>query len=275
YDVIVTKYNPRGEEIWTQTYDVAGYDDAAVDLFIDDNSNVYLAGTTFNPSNSGYQVLVLKYNASGTFLWDDVYAYPNSLYNLATSITGHGNSIYIGGATYNITNQADYLALSYTATGTMIWNYSWNNVSYNDVVTKINLTGNTLSLAGGTQIDSDKWEYGIVNLDASTGNFQMQKISGGSGAGIDKITDLASDNAANIRVTGGAVNSATGYDSRTMQLDSDLNISWSGSYKSSGNYNDVANARAVAPAGNVYVTGYSEGADQGTNYNTLKYNASG
>src|SRR5690606_84992 len=100
YDVIVTKYNPRGEEIWTHTYDVAGYDDAAVDLFIDDNSNLYLAGTTFNPSNSGYQVLVLKYNASGTFLWDDVYAYPNSLYNLATSITGHGNSIYIGGATY-------------------------------------------------------------------------------------------------------------------------------------------------------------------------------
>lgn len=275
YDVIVTKYNPRGEEIWTRTYDVAGYDDAAIDLFIDNNSNVYLAGATFNPSNSGYKVLVLKYSSSGTFLWDDVHSYPNSLYSLATTITGNGNSIYIGGATYNITNQADYLALSYTSNGNIIWNYSWNNLSYNDVITKIHLDGNTISLAGGTQIDTDKWKYAIVNLEASTGNFQVQKISGGSGNGIDKITGLVRDNAGNIYVTGGAVNSNTGYDFRTLKLDSDLNVAWSASYNSNGDYNDVANALAVDPAGNVYVAGYSESAVQGTNYTTVKYNASG
>ncbi|NEN22578.1 T9SS type A sorting domain-containing protein [Cryomorpha ignava] len=274
YDVILTKYNPRGEELWTETYDVAGYDDAAIDLFIDNNNNVYLAGSTFNPSNSGYQVLVLKYSSSGTFLWDDVYTYPNSLYNLATSITGDNNRIYVGGATYNLTNQADYLALSYTHSGSMNWNYSWNNVDYNDVITKIYPSGNSISLAGGTQTDPNSWKYSIVNLDASTGSFQNQTTSGGTGDGIDRITDLTRDGAGNIYVTGGALNN-TGYDFRTIKLDNALNITWSVNYNSSGSFNDIANALAVDPSGNVYVTGYSESADNGTNYTTLKYNSSG
>src|SRR5690606_23792947 len=64
YDVIITKFNPQGQELWNKTYDVAGYDDAAIDIYIDNNHNVYLVGTTFNPANNGYRTLTLKYKSN-------------------------------------------------------------------------------------------------------------------------------------------------------------------------------------------------------------------
>lgn len=275
YDVIITKFNSRGQELWTKTYDVAGYDDAAIDIYIDENQDVYLAGTTFNAENSGYQVLILKYKSNGDLLWSDVYSHPNSLYNVATSITGFDNQIYVGGATYSLEKQSDFLAISYSGSGNLEWIYTWDNVALNDVVTKIDYHNGYISLAGGAQIDPNRWRYAIVNLNSADGGFIEQKITGGSGVGIDRITDLTRDNAGNIYVTGGVVNSATGYDFKTLKLDSDLNVAWEASYNSSGHNNDIANALAVDPFGNVYVTGYSETDDGPTNYTTLKYNADG
>lgn len=275
YDVILTKYNAKGEELWTQTYDEAGYNDAAVDVYIDASQNIYLAGTTFNSANSGYQVLILKYSSSGTLLWDETYSYPGSLYNVATSITGDNNRIYVGGITYNLQTTSDYLALSYSTSGSPLWNYTWNNVSLDDGITKIYTSGNKLFLAGGSEISNNKWIYAIINLNPTNGSYLSQNLSGGSSDGIDRITDIAKDATGNIYVTGGSANLNSGYDFRTLKLDTYLNTVWSKTFNSSGSANDVANGLAVDNSGNVYVTGYSETANNGTNYTTLKYNSSG
>lgn len=112
YDLIITKYDRDGIELWTETYDGSGGDDAAVDIYIDDNENVYVAGTSLDPNTNIYKCLLLKYNASGVLLWDEEYAAQNSLYNVATAITGDGIDVYIGGGTYSLQTETDYLALA-------------------------------------------------------------------------------------------------------------------------------------------------------------------
>ncbi len=206
YDVILTKYDARGQELWTQTYDEAGYNDAAVDVYVDASQNIYLAGTTFNSANSGYQVLILKYNSSGTLLWNETYSYPGSLYNVATSITGDNNRIYIGGITYNLQTASDYLALSYSTSGNLSWSYTWNNLGLDDGITKIYKSVNILSLAGGSEISPNKWIYAIINLNPTNGAYLSQNLSGDSSDGIDRITDIAKDAAGKIYVTGGSAN---------------------------------------------------------------------
>lgn len=84
YDVLITKYDRGGNEIWSETYDANGYNDAAIDVYIDQSSNVYIAGKTYNPNTSGYSLLILKYNSNGILIWDEVYNYSSSLYNVAT-----------------------------------------------------------------------------------------------------------------------------------------------------------------------------------------------
>lgn len=275
YNVILTKYDARGTELWTETYDVAGYDDAAIDIYIDPNQNIYIAGTTFNPANSGYQVLVLKYNSSGNLIWHDTYAHPGSLYNVATSITGDASRIYIGGITFNTQTTSDFLALAYDTNGIHDWNYTWDNVSLDDGITKIYKSGNSVCLAGGSEINPNKWIYTIISLKATTGSYLYQSLSSGSADGIDRITDISRDATGNIYVTGGAANANSGYDFRTLKLTPTLNIVWTKTYNSSGSADDVANGLVVDDQGNVYVTGYSETAANGTDYTTVKYDASG
>lgn len=217
YDVILSKSDYKGNELWTATYDNGdNLNDAAVDIQLDSGGNIYVAGTTVNPNNSGYQVLLLKYSSGGNLLWHLTYSFPGSLYNVATSVTLDNNRVYIGGITYNAQNEADFLALSYTHGGSFNWKYAWNNVSLNDDITVIYKKGNDLYLAGGTEIAQGKWKYCVQELNPTNGSLTGQSINGGSGDGIDRIADLTRDDNGNVYVTGGVANLNSGYDFKTI-----------------------------------------------------------
>lgn len=246
-----------------------------MDIYIDNNENVYVAGTSLDPNTNIYKCLLLKYSASGVLLWDEEYSAPNSLYNVATAITGDGTNVYIGGGTYSVQTETDYLALSYSASGSLNWSYTWDNLGLNDAVTNIYYLEGTLDLGGGTEVAENSWKYGIVRLDAQNGTYSGDEISGGDADGIDIVRDLKRDDQGNIYVTSGVVNTNTGYDFRTIKLDGDLNVVWSQTYHSSGSLNDVANGLEIDNSGNVYVAGYSETNNNSTDYRILKYNSSG
>ncbi len=275
YDVLVTKYGPSGIEHWTQTFDNTGFDDGATDIYLDTGGNIYIAGASQISASGSYATLILKYSNSGALLWSDIYSHPNSVYNVASGITSDGGNVYLGGATFSFQNQSDYLALSYSSSGSLLWSYAWDNLGMNDAITSIYNSGGKLYVAGGTEVNPNKWNYCVQTLDYSTGNLIGQIISGGTGDGIDRIADLSRDDLGNIYVTGGAVNSGTGFDFRTLKLDSTLNVVWSKSFNSSGAFDDMANSVTVDNSGNVYVTGHSQTAQSGTNYSTVKYSANG
>jgi uncharacterized delta-60 repeat protein len=56
---------------------------------------------------------------------------------------------------------------------------------------------------------------------------------------------------------------------------SQVNQEWVSRYTQAGNYDDEAVSITVDAAGNVYVTGYSDGSGTGEDYATIKYNSSG
>jgi len=95
----------------------------------------------------------------------------------------------------------------------------------------------------------------------------------GPGSG-DEARALAVYSAGNVYVTGTS-DGGTDYDYATIKYDSSGNQLWAARYNGPGNLGDAASALAVDAAGNVYVTGGSNGAGTGDDYATVKYDSNG
>jgi len=91
----------------------------------------------------------------------------------------------------------------------------------------------------------------------------------------DVVNAVAVDDSGNIYVTGFSIGSDTYYDYATIKYNSYGNVIWVRRYDGPGNDYDMAKAIAVDEAGNVYVTGGSEGSGTYYDYATIKYNPSG
>jgi subtilisin family serine protease len=277
YDLLLTKYDSQGSELWTQQVNGNGNgNDFATAVFIDASLNVYVTGTEYESSTNKNDIIVLKYDSSGTLQWSATYNGASSDNDAGGDITVDGSGyVYVTGTTYDNSNQYDFVTIRYKSDGTLDWVSQWDNVGLNDVANKITFNGKVY-VAGGTQVGVIKWEYAIVEYDPSSGTQVGYSISGGSStAGIDKVTDITRDAVGNIYVTGGAVNASTGYDCYTLKLDSGLNVLWTGTYNGNDSLDDVANSIKVDSQGNVYICGYTTKTGEGKNYVTIKYDDSG
>jgi hypothetical protein len=94
-------------------------------------------------------------------------------------------------------------------------------------------------------------------------------------SGFDRGYALAVDDSGNVYVTGDSEGAGTWDDCITIKYNSIGDTLWVRWYNGPGSGSDQGNALAVDDSGNVYVTGYSEGAGTGIDYATIKYNSIG
>lgn len=97
----------------------------------------------------------------------------------------------------------------------------------------------------------------------------------GPGNAYDAASAIAIDNAGNIYVTGPSCGLGPWEDYATVKYDSLGVEQWVARYNGPFNYADIALAIALDTAGNVYVTGQSDGAGTWEDYATIRYDASG
>ena len=98
----------------------------------------------------------------------------------------------------------------------------------------------------------------------------------GPGNGWDGGNAIAIDDVGNIYVAGSSNGVGSLYDYATIKYSPSGVEQWVARYNGPGNGSDEANAIAVDHAGNVYVTGHSEGGPgTGADYATIKYDSSG
>jgi hypothetical protein len=277
YDILLTRYGQRGNLLWTVQYAGDGNgDDAVSAISLGDSGNIYLTGTVYTSSNNQNDCVVLKYDAYGSLKWARTYHGNGNGADFGTDICIDANdNVYIGGSCTQNGTCFDFLVLKYDRGGNFQWVNTYDNIHLFDIANNIEINGNIVVVAGGTQIDAVRWDYAITNFDASTGSFAGVKISVSSGTGIDKICDLFVDGSGNIYVTGGAVNAGTGYDFKTIKLDDTLAVQWTASFNGDDDLDDIARSVCVDANGNVIVTGYSLTQCEDTNMVTIKYNSSG
>lgn len=132
-DVLVIKYSNAGVQQWIKTYDGGGSDEV-ISMDIDNSENVVVTGFTQTDVSSDTNILVLKYNGSGTQQWVqsiDGVGHGKDLGNgIATDLTGN---IFVAGTVDNdnqtSTLNNDIMVLKFDPLGNQLWNKLYNNGS--------------------------------------------------------------------------------------------------------------------------------------------------
>ena|ERR1051325_4953931 len=121
-DIIVIKYSPMGDTLWTLTYNGSGNsDDKGYGIVVDNIGNIYITGTA-NISGKGYDIILLKLSVSGSLLWSRNYGGEGTGEDKAYGITvdSESNIIITGYYTGQFGN-SDIITMKYDPYGSPIW----------------------------------------------------------------------------------------------------------------------------------------------------------
>ena len=175
-DIIVLKYNSSsGQLVWNRRYDGPKHrDDEATCIATDASGNIYTAGFITSGNNNTNSIL-LKYNSSGSLVWDRMYNNGGHSEDKAfgIAIDADAGSIYITGQAGD--HNTDYITIKYNPNGGRQWVSSYDGTGHgDDVANSITLLAN-----GNVVVTGKSWgvnnndDFATVKYNASNGHEQQ------------------------------------------------------------------------------------------------------
>ncbi len=127
YDVFLLKFNSTGALQFQQTWGGNG-DELGSSLALDHSGNVYVTGYEQSFGNGGLYAFLLKYNQTGTLLWQRIWKTTGSSDGLHLVVDSSGN-IYLAGDTYIPSATFEIALVKFTPDGIILWQRSWGRGS--------------------------------------------------------------------------------------------------------------------------------------------------
>ena len=274
YGFATFKYNTNGKRLWgTRYFGPYGYAALATALAIDGSGNVYVTGYGKSDGLSGDDYAIVKYSSNGKKLWartyNSQYSYPDKPSALA--VDGSGN-VYVTGSSGGY--HEEYLTVKYSTNGQLLWAKKYDgSASGNDIASAIAVDGSgNVYVSGNSYGSGATKDYATIKYDTNGKQLWVKRYNG-PGKGEDRAEAITVDRSGNVYVTGISQGSGTLSDYATIKYSTNGKQLWAARYNGPDNQWELALAIAVDGLGNVYVTGYSEGAN--CDYATIKYNANG
>ena len=266
-DYVTIKYDANGNQLWDALYNGPGNStDIPTALAIDGTGNVYVTGLS-EDSETHFDYVTIKYDASGNQLWVVRYGDPwNNELAGAIALDGSGN-VYVSGVVSGVGVLA---TIKYDTNGNQLWVAQHSGASVLNSDLAVDGYSNVYVTSSSYNSESS-FDYVTIKYDAN-GNQLWDALYNGPGNSTDIPTALAIDGLSNVYVTGTSYNSVTRDDYATIKYDADGNQLWVAQYNGSGNFNNNASSLTVDSSGNVYVSGVSDGSPT---YATIKYDTWG
>ena len=227
-------------------------------------------------------LLPLAGEAQFTQAWVNRYSYgTGTVAGPAIAADASGN-IYVTATVNQYSSAADFVTIKYSATGVQQWMAFYNGPAGNDdeaVAITTDASGNvyvTGSSRDGSNSDGSNMSFATIKYSSTGAQQWVARYEGGTIANAPSA--LKVDASGNVYVTGYSVTGSFGYDYGTVKYNSAGVQQWYAIYNGTAGDIDQATALAVDAAGNVYVTGESEGLNGGVtsyDYLTIKYSPAG
>src|SRR4030095_6427101 len=262
---------------WVARYNGDGnQDDDAVSMVIDCEGNIYVAGISRGVS-SGFDYAVIKYSPLGVPIWIKRYNGSGNGEDRPWKIVADRfNNVYVTGGSWGAGTSDDITTIKYNSNGDSLWVRRYNGPFNNsdvglsvivDNLSNVYVTGT--SMGTGIQYDmvTIKYdEYGAIQW--------FQRYSAGNN--IYEIPwAITIDNQGNTYITGSAGSGSGENDCITIKYNLSGTEQWVQRYNGPADRYDETYAIVVDSAGNILVTGRSDGINTAQDYITIKYNSMG
>jgi hypothetical protein len=273
-DMITLKYNASGTQQWASVFNRLDYDDAAYAMCFDAAGNVLIAG--YSSTSTGKDAAVVKYNTSGTELWNVSYAGASGLDDWANEVTSDNSSnIYFTGKTTHATSLGNFLTVKYNSRGTQQWTAIYDGPArLEDEAASLVYHDNNIYVTGKTKATTSSvttFDYATIKYD-NTGRVSWTMRYNGPGNGDDAPVKIVVDYAGDLIIAGASTGSGTGMDYFTIAYSTAGTTLWSERYYNpSYNGSDYATGMAADIYGNVYITGTGAFSSTDNKLVTVKY----
>ncbi len=240
------------------------------------DGSIYVCGNTRTASGQ-YNIVIIKYNSSGTEQWTRIYNGTGNFDDIAVSIISDSNqNIYVGGYSYGAGSGYDFVLLKYNSSGDSLWVKRWNGSSNSDdYLQSISLTSGGDIIAAGASFDVKTSNDFIILKYNPAGSLQWTQKYDGTQSGDDQVSCLKTDTQNNIYVCGKSSGSGTGYDYALIKYNSAGGKQWVERYTGLSANDDIPVSVDVDVNGNVFITGYSWQGNSFFDFATIKYNSGG
>lgn len=246
--------------------------DVAASVQVDNNGNVFTAGTILESSNQDY--ILLKYNSTGSLLWSKRYngTGNGNDYLRAMKIDIDGNIIVTGRSTGTGSALEDCVTIKYDNDGNLQWVQRYNGGSSDEGVSLTVDDSGNIYTCGYKNLSAANPDYLVIKYLPDGTVAWLQTYNSASNA-QDYAADIKVDIDGNVYVTGSSYVTPD-FDYYTIKYNSQGVLQWGRRYHG-GVGDDNANALTLDADGNVYVTGKSKGTGTNSDILTIKYSATG
>ena len=185
-DFATVKYDSNGKELWAARYNgPANSDDEACGLAVDNNGNVYVAGSSVRASNGNRDYTTVKYDTNGNKLWVAQYAGSGNDDNFASAVgLDESGNIYVTGQSGIDGSYMDYDTVKYNSDGKQLWatRYHGPGTGFDDASAiaidregNVYVTGQSAGSNGVKQITQPPW----TNVDVYSDTTQTIEVKVG------------------------------------------------------------------------------------------------
>ena len=274
-DFITIKYNTFGVQEWVQRFNGSGNNnDIAKSICINSSGNICVTGSS--TANSYVEIVTLQYNPAGNLIWLSRYNGSGIKNAYVFNITSdNADNIYVaGGVDGDSAGRTDYAVIKYNSSGVQQWVQTYTgpypgfNLAYHIKVVQGNVYVTGVSNGPGIS------DYATVKYNSAGVRQWVQRYNGNQNQD-DQVTGLAVDNSGNVYVTGYSFRGNERSDYATLKYNSNGEVQWLRIYKGPADLYDYAYGIALDNAGNIYVTGQSDGISSSRDCATIKYDPDG